>query len=69
MPCPGWTFSQHCKIFIPYVDDLPFVEHELAKNEGVAEGHGRSRNTLALHEVLPRFFEKGGSYPSEYRCP
>ena len=28
MPCPDWAFSQPCKIFIPYVDDLPYTEHE-----------------------------------------
>src|SRR5262245_46734927 len=26
MPCPGWAFPQRCKIFIPYVDDLPYEE-------------------------------------------
>ena len=24
MPCPGWGFPKPCKIFIPYVGDLPF---------------------------------------------
>jgi hypothetical protein len=28
MPCPDWAFPQPCRLFIPYVDDLPYAEHE-----------------------------------------
>jgi hypothetical protein len=28
MPCPDWAFPQPCRLFIPYVDDLPYTEHQ-----------------------------------------